>query len=580
LPRAFNIKAMSSQPTIMANRPLVAVALLAGLLGGCLGRIVLAPTASAAPFYTSSKTLSAAGQIAHSPQVAIDGSSRATVVWSRWDGSNWRIQSVRLTPDGTRGPRQTLSAAGHNARAPAIAIDGSDRATIVWQRFDESAPDWQSWTADVQSVRLAADGTPGPVQTLSEVGRDASRPDVAIDGADRATIAWWWSVYGFGDRIRGVRLAADGTPAAVQTLSGAGQPRSDPQVAIDGSDRATVVWTRPGSGGNLVQSIRLAADGTPEAVQTLSEAGQSSYQPEIAIDGSDRAAIAWRRYDGSSSDVQSIRLAADGTPEAVQTLSGGFAPQVAIDGSDRATIVWYAGVDNPDGITDSRIQSVRLAADGTPEAVQTLSAAGQDADDPEIAIDGSDRATVVWRAWEKGDLIVGTIQSIRLAAAGTPGSVQTLSETGQPIGPYPQLDIDGSDRATIVWSRSDGTNYRIEAVTVDARLKGSAAAKKTQRRNGRKIAVKAKVKAQEDLVAKGNGQIKVHKRSYALRPITKTVSSGKSKTLKLKPKKSKDAKKIAKALKKGKKAKAKLTVKLTDEAGNKKTTKLSVKLKR
>jgi hypothetical protein len=572
---------MDSRLTTTANPSLAAVALLAGLFAGCLGLIVLANTASAAPFYTSPKTLSAAGQSALVPQVAIDGSKRATITWYRWDGSHYRIQSARLAPDGTPGPVQTLSEAGHDAASTDVAIDGSDRATIAWKRFDDSATDWRSWTADIQSVRLAADGTPGPVETLSEVGRDASRPDVAIDGSDRATIAWWWSLYGFGDRIQSVRLAADGTPAGVQTpLSEAGQPRSTPQVAIDGSDRATVVWTRPGgSGGNLVQSVRLAADGTPGAVQTLSEAGQGSYQPQIEIDGSNRATIAWRRYDGSSSDIQSVRLAADGTPGRVQTLSGGFAPQIAIDDSDRATIVWYAGVDNPDGITDSRIQSVRLAADGTPGAVQTLSAAGQNADDPEIAIDGSDRATVVWPAWEKGDPTPGTIQSVRLAADGTPGGVQTLSAAGEDADD-PQVAIDGSDRATITWSRSDGTNYRIQAVSVDTRLKGSATAKKTQKQKGKKIVVKAKAKAKEDLTAKGKGRVKVKKKTYKLKPVTKSVSSGSSKNLKLKPKKSEDAKKIAKALKQGTKAKAKLTVKLTDEAGNTKTEKLSVKLKR
>jgi hypothetical protein len=61
--------------------------------------------------------------------------------------------------------------------------------------------------------------------------------------------------------------------------------------------------------------------------------------------------------------------------------------------------------------------------------------------------------------------------------------------------------------------------------------------------------------------------------------IEEATSSGSSKNLKLKPKKSKDAKKIAKALKKGTKAKAKLTVKMTDDLGNKKSQKLSVKLK-
>ena len=116
--------------------------------------------------------------------------------------------------------------------------------------------------------------------------------------------------------------------------------------------------------------------------------------------------------------------------------------------------------------------------------------------------------------------------------------------------------------------------------TVDTKLEGSPTAKGKQKQKGKKIIVKAKVTAGENLDAEGNGRVKVGKRSYALKPQSKSVFSGSSKNLKLKPKKSKDAKKIAKALKKGKKAKAKLTVKLTDEAGNTKTEKLSVRLKR
>ena len=114
----------------------------------------------------------------------------------------------------------------------------------------------------------------------------------------------------------------------------------------------------------------------------------------------------------------------------------------------------------------------------------------------------------------------------------------------------------------------------------DTEVEGSATAKKTQKQKGKKIIVKAKVKAKEDLEAKATGKVKVGKKSYKLQPQSKSVNSDQSKNLKLKPKKSKDAKKIAKALKRGKKAKAKVTVKLTDEAGNARSEKLSVTLKR
>ena len=83
-----------------------------------------------------------------------------------------------------------------------------------------------------------------------------------------------------------------------------------------------------------------------------------------------------------------------------------------------------------------------------------------------------------------------------------------------------------------------------------------------------------------DLGAEVGGRIKLGRRSYNLDPQTKSVPSGSAKNVKLKPAKSKDAVRIAKALRKGRKATAKLTVALSDGVGNLKSSKLSVKLKR
>jgi len=119
---------------------------------------------------------------------------------------------------------------------------------------------------------------------------------------------------------------------------------------------------------------------------------------------------------------------------------------------------------------------------------------------------------------------------------------------------------------------------RILKFAVDNSVRAIASAKRTQIKRGPDIKVSVRIRAQEKMTVQASGIVKAGP-AYKLKTKTKSVGSGKTKTLKLKPKK-KDAKKIAKALKNGKKAKAKLTVKLTDEAGNKKTEKLAVKLKR
>lgn len=88
----------------------------------------------------------------------------------------------------------------------------------------------------------------------------------------------------------------------------------------------------------------------------------------------------------------------------------------------------------------------------------------------------------------------------------------------------------------------------------DTRVDGKATASKTQKQKGKK-------------------------KSYRLRKQTSSVPADGTNNLKLKPS-SKDAKKIAKALREKQKTKANVAVELVDRAGNDETVKLAVKLKR
>ena len=114
-------------------------------------------------------------------------------------------------------------------------------------------------------------------------------------------------------------------------------------------------------------------------------------------------------------------------------------------------------------------------------------------------------------------------------------------------------------------------------VTVDSKVDGKLRAKRTQKQKPGKIVVKAKVKAGERLTAKLKGKVKQGGKSFALRGKTKDVGAGKTKKLKLKPKKNR-ARKLAAALAEGKKAKATLRGKLVDQFGNTSKTRLKVKL--
>ena len=139
-----------------------------------------------------------------------------------------------------------------------------------------------------------------------------------------------------------------------------------------------------------------------------------------------------------------------------------------------------------------------------------------------------------------------------------------------------RADLDGAD----VDNRliSTGTKTPL-GLAVDALgPAGSASAERRQSQQGHRIRVAVEVAAGKDLDYRAAGAIQVN-RTYRLKPKRGKVDAGESETLRLRPK-PKAAKKVAGALRRGRKTEAKVSVKLTDAAGNSETEKLRVRLKR
>jgi hypothetical protein len=212
------------------------------------------------------------------------------------------------------------------------------------------------------------------------------------------------------------------TGYAVQTLSDPGQNAYDSQVAVDQSGDAVFVWNRSdglvGCGSSLlagcfrIQARARSAAGSLSAVQTLSDPGQHAYEPQVAVDQSGDAVFVWARPDGAngcSGDiypgcmrVQDRARTATGSLSAVQTLSAAgedaAESQVGVDQSDNAVFVW-ARQDGTTGCSGSgcvRIQARTRSAAGALGAVQTLSAPGQNAFAPEVAVNLNGAAVADW----------------------------------------------------------------------------------------------------------------------------------------------------------------------------------------
>jgi hypothetical protein len=108
--------------------------------------------------------------------------------WTRWSGTEWRIQFKVRAADGTLGETRTLASyddAPPLARHPHVdlAADPAGNVVFVWEYLDGTH-------SRIQTRSRAADGTLGRRRTLSADAKSAVMPRVAVDAAGNATFAW------------------------------------------------------------------------------------------------------------------------------------------------------------------------------------------------------------------------------------------------------------------------------------------------------------------------------------------------------------------------------------------------------
>lgn len=263
----------------------------------------------------ATRTLSGAGQDAEAPQVAVAPDGTATVVWQRFNSSHYLVQARRIDPDGTsEAPSQSLSETKGDAVEPQVAVAEDGAATVVWSRFDGS-------DSIVQERRVEAGGTLGAtIANLSVAGESAVQPRVAIDGGGEATVAWT-RFDGTAWIVQARRLTAAGVPQGVLNLSAGGASAAEPQLEIDSAGAATVAWTRLEGGGSVVQARRLDSAGAPAgAAVTLSAPGDAA-DPRLTVAPGGDATVLWSRFDGSHWVVQRRDLDAGGLLGSTQVLS-------------------------------------------------------------------------------------------------------------------------------------------------------------------------------------------------------------------------------------------------------------------
>ncbi len=245
-------------------------------------------------------------------------------------------------------------------------------------------------------------------------------------------------------------------PAAT-SLSGAGQDAWDPQLAAGPDGAVTVVWYRRDGRNSRVQVATVSPKEYWSPPSDLSLPNEDASDPQVAMGDRGTAVVVWRRWDGAHYRVQASSRGENGKWSAPINLSkageDAWDPKVAMGPHGMAVVAWR----RTDGTTHQVQTSTRVAY-GPWSSPVTLSTVGGDAWDPRVAV-GSDSTAIV--VWSRSDGSNERVQATTRAPNGSWSSPVTLSVAGAD-GLNPQVVVGPDGAATAVWRSWDGGSSRIQ----------------------------------------------------------------------------------------------------------------------
>jgi hypothetical protein len=302
-----------------------------------------------------------------------------------------------------------------------------------------------------------------PATQISVAGEDAFFAEIAFDQKRNALAVWRRNGVG-GYFIAAAFRPADGSFGPAATISGPAPGllflTLSPQVAFDKKRNALAVWERWDGTDSLIEAAFRPVNGSFGAAIQLSPAGQDGYRPRLAFDRKANALVVWGASDGTNSFIEAAERPMGGSfgPATPISAAGAFLSQVAIDKKRNALALWVRS----DGAND-RIEAAVRPADGTFAPATPISAAGEDAslaiEGKAVAFDKKNNALVVWRRSDGADF---RIEAADRPAGGTFAPGVLISAPGEDADEA-TVAFDKKRNALALWGRSDGTNFRIEA---------------------------------------------------------------------------------------------------------------------
>jgi hypothetical protein len=254
----------SSVQSVSASLGANGAAAAAWLFGGGVGIAVR----STAGVWQAPVSFAQSGS-ASNLEAKVDAQGNGVASWALLTSTASIVEAVSWTAAGVFSNVVQLSPASQGAFGPDLAVNEAGTAVVAWEA---AAPLNPSSPAQIESATRPAGGSWSPVAVATPVLPLAAAPRIALDGPGNATVVWQQAT-----TLTDVRIYAATQPAGG---SWGGSTQIEPlswtavggdSVAADSAGNVTATWVVGNSGTFFVRTATRPAGGTWEAATSLAQ---------------------------------------------------------------------------------------------------------------------------------------------------------------------------------------------------------------------------------------------------------------------------------------------------------------------
>jgi len=254
------------------------------------GQVIVVAALPAGGEWSEPEEVSAGTEEGRFSQVGIDAEGNAIAVWQQIDPGENVIRAATRPAEGEWSEPETLSADGDNATAPRIAVDAGGDAVAVWSVVD-------GLDVSVHAKARPADGDWSDQEDVSAEDEVAGEAEVAIDA--NGAVATWTAPVGDDEIIRGaVRPAGVEEWSAPENVSSPVDDFRSTDLETNGAAGAISIWTRFDGTGNSVQASVRPPGGAWSDPEDLSTEGREAGLADLAFDLAGDAIALWGTEEG------------------------------------------------------------------------------------------------------------------------------------------------------------------------------------------------------------------------------------------------------------------------------------------